>query len=260
LEKIVSHHATGRVLDVLELLAASNEGYTFTELCNAIKAPKSSMFPIIHTLRERNFLVLNEVTLKYNIGSMAFQVGNAFLNNFDIMKKIRDEMQDIVDICSETCHFATLTGGDVLYLDKIDSPEPIRMFSSVGNRIHAYGTGLGKALLIDYSLSELKKLYPDGLRSITKKTITDFQILEDQLQEARINGITYEVEESNKYICCVALPIRKANKVIAALSVAIPTFRYTEEKKERAKQLLFNAKAKIENLLKIVPVDFNSRI
>ena len=251
------HRSTGRVLDVLELISASVGGYTLTEICNAIEAPKSSMFPIIHTLHERNFLVFDEITLKYNIGPMAFQIGNSYLNSFDIMKQIRAEMQNIVNICSETCHFATLTGGDVLYLEKIDSPEPIRMISTVGNRLPAYGTGLGKALLIDHDLTELKKLYSGGLKPLTGNTITSFDELENQLQKSRVEGIAYEVEESNQYIRCIAIPIRKNNSIIAALSVAIPTFRYTEEKGELIKHLLFNAKSKIENWLKNISVDFS---
>jgi DNA-binding IclR family transcriptional regulator len=254
------HRSTGRVLDVLELISSSSEGFTLTEICNAISAPKSSMFPIIHTLHERSFLVFNEMSSKYSIGYMAFQVGNAFLNNFDIMKQIQNEMQNIVNICSETSHFATLVGGDVLYLKKIDSPEPIRMISTVGNRLPAYGTGLGKALLIDHTIAELKQFYPAGLKPLTANTITDFQVLENQLQLARVEGLTYEEEESNQYIRCVAIPIRKDNRVIAALSVAIPTFRYTDEKSDLVKHLLFNAKGKIENWLKIVSIDFTGNL
>ena len=256
MESKAEHRSTGRVLDVLEFISSSGEGYTLTEISTAIDAPKSSMFPIIRTLYERNYLTLNETTSKYSIGPMTFQVGNAFLNNFDIMKQIENEKQNIVNICSVTCHFATLIGGDVLYLKKIDSPESIRMISTVGNRLPAYGTGLGKALLIDHSLADLKKLYPAGLKPLTKNTVTDIALLEKELGKARVEGVTYEVEESNEYIRCVAIPIRKDNKVIAALSVAIPTFRYTEEKSSLVRHLLFNAKSKIENWLRIVSIDF----
>ena len=250
------HRSTSRVLDVFEYIASNSEGYTLTEICTAIGAPKSSMFPIIHTLLERQYLVFNETTSKYSIGSMAFHVGNSFLKSFDILKQIQDEMQNIVNVCLETCHFATLVGGDVLYLKKVDSPEPIRMISTVGNRLPAYGTGLGKALLMDHDLEDLKALYPKGLKPLTEKTITDLKVLESQLQRARIEGLAYEIEESNQYVRCIAIPIRKNNAIIAALSVAIPTFRYSEEKGELVKHLLFNAKAKLETWLRNVAIDF----
>jgi DNA-binding IclR family transcriptional regulator len=252
------HRSTGRVLDVLELIASGGGGYTLTEICTAIDAPKSSMFPIIRTLLERDYLTQDTETAKYSIGPMAFQVGNAFLNQFSVSRQIENEMKNIVAICSETCHFATLVGGDVLYLIKIDSPEPIRMISSVGKRLPAYGTGLGKALLMDHTLQEIKRLYPDGLKRLTERTITDFNELEKQLVQARAEGVAYESEESNRYIRCVAAPIRREGRIIAAISVAIPTFRYTEEKGELIRQLLINAKTMIEKWFRTVSPDFGS--
>ena len=51
------HRATSRVLDILEMLSSSNDGYTLTEIAKQIKAPKSSIFPIIHTLEDRQIYV-----------------------------------------------------------------------------------------------------------------------------------------------------------------------------------------------------------
>lgn len=252
------HRSTGRVLDVLELVATSKEGFSLTEVCSALNVPKSSMFPIIHTLEKRRFLSFDKQSSKYTVGSGAFQIGNAFLNHFDIMQQIEEEMQNIVNICTETCHFATLVDGDVLYLKKIDSLEPIRMMSTVGKRLPAYGTGLGKALLVDYSVEDLRRLYPNGLKPLTSHTVRDVNELEKQLEQARVEGVAYEVEESNDYIRCVAIPIRKNNKVIAALSIAMPTFRYKEEKSDLCKHLLINAKRKIEYWLTQVNADFTS--
>jgi len=68
--------------------------------------------------------------------------------------------------------------------------------------------------------------------------------LYQQLKQARIEGFTYEVEESNEYIRCIAVPIRKQGIIVAAMSVAIPTFRYTEDKAELVKHLLKSEKEK----------------
>ena len=62
---------------------------------------------------------------------------------------IVDIMQTVVDGCGETCHFGILSGGDVLYLAKVNSPQAIRMYSMTGRRLPAYSTAIGKALLRD---------------------------------------------------------------------------------------------------------------
>lgn len=254
-----NHRSTSRVLDVLELIASNNQGFSFTEICEKIDAPKSSMFPILHTLVERCYLKIDSNS-NYKIDRVAFQVGNSYLEQLNIMEEVENLLRNIVNICSETCHFAILDKGDVLYLKKIDSPESIRMISNVGKKVPAYGTALGKALLIDYSPENLKKLYPEGLLPLTENTITDFTGFHEQLLKARIEGLTYEVEESNQYIRCIAVPIRQKNQPVAAISTAIPTFRYNEEKCSLIKMLLFDAKNKLENILNNIDSDFKTFI
>lgn len=255
----ITHRVTERILDVLEIISSNSDGYTLTEICMKIDAPKSSMSPILHTLVQRQFLFIDN-HLHYKIDLMAFKIGNRYLENFNFMDEVQNALQNIVNICAETCHFAILIDGDVFYLKKIDSPEHIRMVSTIGKRIPAYGTALGKALLIDYSKRELQKLYPNGLKSLTEHTITDFTVLEDQLNMAQTEGFTYEIEESNQYIRCISVPIRKNHVIVAAISVAIPTFRYDEEKASLVKTLLVNSKNKLEKILQPLDVDFRDLV
>lgn len=249
------HRSTSRVLDILELLAFSSEGYTLTEIANAITAPKSSIFPVIGTLLQRNFIAFNKQTSRYTIGISTFAVGSSYLENMDVLNLIKEEMQLIVDKCLETCQMGVLHKDKVLYIAKIDSPEPIRLLSSVGNQLPAYCTALGKALLCDYSKQQLNELYPDGLKSYTPNTITDFDVLYQQLLTVRKTHIAMESEEITDHINCIAVPIRKDNKAIVSISVTIPTFRVAPEKTELIKKLLIQSKNKIETLLNRLDID-----
>ena len=74
------HNATTRVLDILELLAANSGGMTLTELAKSMNAPKSSIFPIVHTLENRGFLFRNPETGKYFIGQQTYLVGGTYEN------------------------------------------------------------------------------------------------------------------------------------------------------------------------------------
>ncbi|HJA91534.1 MAG TPA: IclR family transcriptional regulator [Candidatus Eisenbergiella merdipullorum] len=243
------HRSTTRVLDALELIAGGGRnGYTLTEICQRLDAPKSSMFPILHTLCGRGYLTLQADSGRYTTGPSALRLGNAYLENIDALDEITKELQIITAACSETSYFATLKGGNVFYLAKADSPEPIRMVAAIGHSLPAYSTGIGKALLTDCSLPDLKRLYPDGLKPLTSHTITDLQALEEQLVKARKSGFSYESEESTPYICCIAVPLRKGGQIVAAVSVAVPVFRYTEEKAELIRLLLKTAKQRMERL------------
>ncbi|HHV09916.1 MAG TPA: IclR family transcriptional regulator [Clostridiales bacterium] len=253
------HRSTSRVLDILDLVAANPSKYTLTDICELTASPKSSLHPILYTLVSRHFLALDSNS-RYRIDYSAYQVGNSYLTQLNFLDNVEKILRDLTNVSMETSHFAILVDGDVLYMKKIDSPESIRMTSHVGNRMPAYGTALGKALLIDCESPELKKLYPNGLPPITPSTITDLNVLLNQIHEARTNGFTYEIEESTQYIRCYAVPIRKNGRVVAAISVAIPTFRYTEEKASLVKLLLFDSKSKIEGILNSIDTDFSSLI
>ena len=250
----VFHRTTSRILDILELVAAEPDVHTLSSISQRLDLPKSSIFPILQEMTARNFLVLTK-TQRYAIGFAAYCVGSSYLRQFHFLDAVGSVLEEMTNACQEATHFAVLDKGDVLYLKKVNSPQPIRMISYVGNRVPAYATALGKALLMDDSLDELKALYPDGLTKITPQTIDRFDVLYAQLQEAKKEGITYEKEESNQYIRCAAVPVRKEGKIIAALSVAVPVFRYDEAKKRLIHRLLLDAQCKTEQMISQLDID-----
>ena len=241
------HRATARVLDILEQLSVKREGLTLTELSHTLNAPKSSLFPIVHTLEERHYLHQNEGTGRYSIGSSCWVLGAAFAADGGL-EPIVEVMKKIVEQCQETCQMGRLDGGDVLYMEKEDSPQAIRMISQVGNRLHANATAIGKALLSGLTDEELRILYAGGLPRLTENTVTDMDTLLAQLAEVRAGGIATEREESTPQLACWAVPLRRRDKVFAALSVSVPLFRCSPEKVDLVCRCLREAQAEIERL------------
>lgn len=234
------HKPTLRTLSVLELVAKHSSQYTLSELSTQLDIPASTLLPIVHTLRDKRYLTYNEKNQTYSLGYKLFELGS-MIEDTDFFYGVLDIMQTVVDGCGETCHFGVLSGGDVLYLAKVNSPQTIRMYSMTGRRLPAYSTAIGKALLRDYTQKQLRSLYPDGLKALLPNTITDVDELYRQLLEIRTQGFAYEQEESNESIACIAVPVVIDGKVSAALSVSIPVFRYSEEVKKKVEPLLVEA-------------------
>lgn len=253
------HRTTLRILEILKLVADNPGRFTLSDVSDRLRISKSTISPILHTLVHKGFLSLG-TDLRYRIGFSAYEIGTCFLHQFSFLDEIEKILSDVTNVCMEASHFAVLSGGDVLYLKKVNSPEPIRMVSYVGNRIPAYSTALGKALLLNMSINDIRKLYPDGLLPVTEHTITDFNELKEQLLKARQEGFVYESEESNQYIRCIAVPIRKAEKIVAAVSVATPVFRYDEKKEALIKTLLSNAQYKIETFISRLEINYEDLI
>jgi len=258
-----THRPTERVLNILELLTANPEGLTLTGIADAIKAPKSSIFPVIHTMSDRRFIFLDKATLKYTIGIASFCVGTSYSSNKGVLDFINDEMKYIVSKINETCQMGILDGRNVLYVSKIepdDKDMDIRLVSHVGKRLPIYCTALGKALICEHDIEEIKAYYPEGLKAYTRNTITSFEDLEKQLHQIRVSHIATESEEITDHLRCFAVPLSADKKIIAALSVSIPAFRVTEDKIDVLTHALLNAKEKIETYFYTVNVDTDSFI
>lgn len=261
MKKFEEHRSSSRLLDILELVASSNdEGFTLTEIANRIGAPKGSIFPIVHTLSNRNYLAVNTDTGKYTIGIGTFSVGSAYLDSRTVYTHIKTIMNEVVNNCGEICQLGVIDRGKVLYVAKVDSVNSVRLISYIGKRLPLYATALGKALILNYSRLDLDRLYPDvsKLEKLTENTITDLDRLYSQLNEFKQTGIVLESQESDIGIKCYAVPIIQHGKIVSALSVSIPVFRFTDKKNSVIIDSLKLAKKSIEKILEDIDpeIDF----
>ena len=132
---------------------------------------------------------------------------------------------------------------------KISTTNPIQLISSVGKRLPAYATALGKALLLDKSINELEELFPNPFKAFTAQTIKSPIDLYNDIHNDN-NSFTYENEEITNHACCIALPIREDGKIVAALSVSFLTFTTSSEKVLKIKKELLKSASIIERIIK----------
>lgn len=249
------HQPTLRVLEILELLSRNNGPLRLTDFSKALDIPKSTLLPILQTLCKRKYLYQDTNGL-YSAGTALFSMGSVFSGCFPILNYVNSHLEELVQSLQETCYFGTLEDGQVLYLSKHDSPQPLRVLTGTGRRMPAYATSLGKALLMDHSADALQALYPEPLTPLTDNTITDLDLLAQQLVEARQTGFTWEIEESTDHIRCFAVPVRKHGKIIAAISIAIPLFRYREEAQTEILTALFHQADRISRIIEQTDAHF----
>ena len=222
------HNPTLRVISVLNLISTAKSGLSLAECSRSLHIPSGTLYPILQTLYMQKYLNYDEHSYRYTVGSRLFFAGINYVSNSQPYENAQKVLRRIVNACGETAHWGVLEAGDVLY----------------------FATALGKALLSRFSLEELNTLYPQGLEAVTESTVTNIAKLYEQLQCVKKDGFAYEWEESNKHICCIAVPVLIEGNVVSALSVAVPVFRYTEEKKECIKNCLIRA---AEEAVKIMP-------
>ena len=153
-EETAGHRATLRVLAILDALAANQKGLTMAEICRELGAPKSSLFPILHTMADTEYIAYDEETMRYSIGLRTYLLSKAFDRGAMGLPLIEGEMRRVVGTCNETCQAGTLDHGRVLYIARVDSPQRIRLSSEIGKTLPAHCTAIGKAILSQLSDAE----------------------------------------------------------------------------------------------------------
>jgi len=246
----VSHRTTSRILDILETVSLHPEGISLSEIAKALEVPKSSIHPVLATLADRNYLKVNKKEQRFFLGENLFVLGNKFVNDAGILDKIKEVLLSVAEKTSETLYFGVLSNLDVLYLIKADQYSNFRVVSNPGNKLPAYSTGYGKALLSQFTPEQIRSFYPSGkLRQINDNTLASVEALNEQLEKIRRTGFSYEKGESTTGIQCVAVPIASGGKVLAGVSIAVPVFRYDAEREKEFRAYLLDAKQEIERII-----------
>ena len=225
--------SSARSLDILELLAGYRDGLTLSEICEERGWPKSSTLALLRTLRQRNYLADGRRPRSYRLGPQVALLGAAYLAGVDLVRIGQEVVHAVSRRCDETVHLATLDGSDVLYVAKEEGTGQVRMVSAVGKRIPAHGTGVGKMLLSGLSGEELARRLPAGrpLAALTATTITDRAALFAELDATRRRGYAIDNGESTLGLRCLAAPVYDANgRMVAAMSVSVPSPRFTAER------------------------------
>jgi IclR family transcriptional regulator, KDG regulon repressor len=207
---------------ILEFLANNADPVELSALSRSLQINKSTAYRYLSTLETLGYVVKNADTSNYTLGSKAVWLASKFLDNLDLRTQAHPILRQLREETGETIHLAILDKNDVVYVDKLDGKSPVKMASRIGNRMPAYCTGLGKALLAFLPESEWQK-YVDQVELTyrTKNTITGKEAFFEHLRMIRDRGYSIDNSENEEGIRCVALPIRDhRGKVIAAISIA----------------------------------------
>ena len=225
--------SAARVLDVLELLSASSAGLTFIELREALNLPKSSLYMLLGTMLDRDYVSLEGEARRYRIGIRTWEAGHAFIRSRDLADLAHSYLRAVRDELQETAQLAILDGLENVYIAKEDCDRPLRLVSAVGRRLPAHATGLGKVLLAFLPPVELsRRLDAAGpLPRLTERTITEPEHLFRNLGTIRERKYAVDDGECTVGVYCVAVPIYDhTGSVTAAMSCTVPSARLDEHR------------------------------
>jgi DNA-binding IclR family transcriptional regulator len=219
-----------RVSLILDILSNSTHGISVGELSEKTGFPKGTTHRLLTSAAYFDLVRQDPSTKNYYLGFKLVELGNRLLSQLDFRTEARPYLKELAERTKETVHLVILDRNEGLYVDKVDAvghTSGLRMVSALGARIPAHCSAVGKVLLASLSDESLLSVIKDkGLPRRTENTITDIEELRKHLQMIRDQGFAFDDEENEKGIQCVGAPIiDQRGKVLAAISISVPTIR-----------------------------------
>jgi len=239
-----------RTLDVLEAIAAGPA--TFPELSRRLGIPRSSLHGLARTLAERGWVEAVDGGARLRLGLRALQVGIRFVAEDELVAAVASSLDRLAATTGETVQQARLDGDQIVYLAKRDTAHQVRIISSIGTRLPAHATALGKALLAARDDEAVHGLLGPSLAALTPRTLVDPAALVADLAAARERGYAVDDEEAAEGLRCFAVVVpdgRDGSAATDAISVSVPTFRLDHAREDRLVAALLDEQRRLRDAL-----------
>ncbi len=225
--------AVAKALDVLETFRGP-EQLALNEICRRVRLSKSRTFRMLHTLAERGYVDRCAEGSRYQLGTKLFERASGVRR--DLKQLAHPFMRMLHERFNETVNLGVLNGGDVLYIDILETSRPFRMMATVGCRMPAPATAMGKAML---ACLPARRTRPPGHTRITELRLEARTMLARELAQVRKQGFAIDDEENEPGVACIGAAILDfTGQPIAAMSVSGPAYRILREKKKLAPAIL----------------------
>lgn len=215
-----------RSIAVLQRVADAGSPPTVAALARDLDLTRPTLYRILSAL-EAEGLVVQTSGKGFMLGARLIGLAHRALAQQDVRTLARAALTALRDETGETVHLAVRALDEMVYVDKVESPELVRMASTIGTRVPFHTTSVGKAFLSALPREEAEAVIDRlDLTSVTHRSLGDPSKLVEQVDRARTQGYTSDEEENETGIVCFGAAIRDATgHPVASVSVSVPTFR-----------------------------------
>ena len=209
-----------RGLQVVRAFDADHPVMTLSEVAKRTGLTRAAARRFLHTLRELGYVSSDD--RDFRLTSHVLSLGYAYLSSMSIVEIVQPFMEQISKQVSESCSMSVLDGSGIIYVARVPTKRIMSVALSIGTRLPAFNTSMGRILLASLDADELDSYFATCERkSYTPHTITDETTLRDILAQVRDDGYAAVDQELELGVRSVAVPVReRSEKTVAALNVS----------------------------------------
>jgi DNA-binding IclR family transcriptional regulator len=214
--------AVDRALRILDLFDENENEIKITDISDRMGLHKSTVHSLLKTLLMHGYIDQNPENGKYKLGMKLFERGNFIIHGLDIRKVAKSHLVDLSKKTGQTTHLGILNGKEGVYIDKVEGPKAVILYSRIGRRIPIHSSAIGKSLVAFKNKEELRKLLQGYIYNLqTSNTITNEEDFLVELEQVSHRGYAVDNQENEPGVRCVAVPVHDhKGQVIAAVSIS----------------------------------------
>ncbi|AGK99553.1 transcriptional regulator [Clostridium pasteurianum BC1] len=240
-----------RTLSILEVLSDYENGLGITEISEKVNLHKSTVHRLLNTLMIKDYVEQDEDTNRYKLTLKLFELGSKKVEKMNIVTVARPLLQELMEKTNEVIHLVVREGTEIVYIAKVESQNPIRMYSRIGKRSPVYCTAVGKAMLSYMTDDEVNFIWENSnIEKLTENTVVDFDKFKGNLGIIEKQGYAIDEQENEIGIRCIASPILDyRGQVCGAISISGSIISFKEEKIKEFSKLITGYANKISQEL-----------
>ncbi|MFK4836855.1 IclR family transcriptional regulator [Microbacterium sp. ZW T2_14] len=154
--------AADQTLRILSFLARQRGPAPARAIATALGIPRSTVYHLLTTLQEHQFVVHLPEERRWGLGIAAFELAGGYSRQEPLARLGRPVLADLVDRAGESAHLAVMHGRDVLYIVEERAPRRPALVTDVGVRLPAHLTATGRAMLAALPREQVRALFPDA--------------------------------------------------------------------------------------------------
>jgi DNA-binding IclR family transcriptional regulator len=229
---VVAGSQLDRALDILELLSRSPDPQGLTDIADGVGGAKATVHRLLATLQARGYVTQDSRTARYGAGVRCFELGSMWAQQLDLRTIAAPHAARLNERSGETVHLAIYDHGDVIYIDKIESTQPVVAKSHVGRRCPAPCVATGRALLAFQPREEIDDVLSGPLPAWTERSITDPGELAALLEEVRREGYAVNHGSYRDGVGGIAAPVRDhTGHAVASIGICLPEQRFGPDRR-----------------------------
>jgi len=182
----------GKALEVLDVIALSTSPVRFTDILNNLQQPRGTLHRQISNLIEEGLVQVNaDGTYSAGLRLLKLAARTWSQNSFRLIAE--PHVRNLHQITGETVHLGVMSDLEVIYVDKLESVQSVRMHSQVGNASPLYCTGIGKAMLALLPEDECDaKARNIQYKQHTQHTLHTPDLLLEDIADIRHKGVAHD--------------------------------------------------------------------